>query len=220
LVGGYRAVSDLGFTCKQQLPQISPLHTARLEEDLIMGPAAIQRCHTMMNPVTLRQQQLVIARQLWFTGERQVEVRTSAVGAAGELLAETLLVGGAGTELLVYRGQIPQHGVSMVWTRCTRSKYPLQYGYACVGRVIRVGAELAADRQDKLVLRFSRMPATLRARLWCHPLPADIDAHDAVFFANMETAVNLIQDGAPVSECRVFGQSWGCCCRPCWRSIR
>jgi riboflavin-specific deaminase-like protein len=36
MVGGYRAVSDLGFTCKQQLPQIAPLHTARLGEDLIM----------------------------------------------------------------------------------------------------------------------------------------------------------------------------------------
>ena len=36
LVGGYKAVSDLGFTEKSQLPRISPLHTRRLGDDLIL----------------------------------------------------------------------------------------------------------------------------------------------------------------------------------------
>lgn len=36
VIGGYRAVSELGFTSKQQLPQISPLHTQQMGDDLIM----------------------------------------------------------------------------------------------------------------------------------------------------------------------------------------
>jgi len=36
LIGGYRAVGNLGFTGRQQLPQIAPLHTNRLGDDLIM----------------------------------------------------------------------------------------------------------------------------------------------------------------------------------------
>ncbi|MFM1896846.1 MAG: hypothetical protein RLZZ385_1920 [Pseudomonadota bacterium] len=36
LVGGYKAVNDFGCTEKSHLPRISPLHTRRLGEDLIM----------------------------------------------------------------------------------------------------------------------------------------------------------------------------------------
>jgi riboflavin-specific deaminase-like protein len=36
LVGGYKAVNELGFTTPQQLPRIAPLHTGRLGEDIIM----------------------------------------------------------------------------------------------------------------------------------------------------------------------------------------
>lgn len=36
LVGGYKAVGDLGATGKSQLPRISPLYTAKLGDDLIV----------------------------------------------------------------------------------------------------------------------------------------------------------------------------------------
>lgn len=36
MIGGYKAVNDLGFSSQRQLPQISPLHTGRLGDDLIM----------------------------------------------------------------------------------------------------------------------------------------------------------------------------------------
>jgi len=36
LVGGYKAIGELGFTEGSQLPQIEPLHTGRLDDDLIV----------------------------------------------------------------------------------------------------------------------------------------------------------------------------------------
>jgi len=36
LVGGYKAVSNLGIHSRTQLPRIAPLHTERLDDDLIM----------------------------------------------------------------------------------------------------------------------------------------------------------------------------------------
>lgn len=36
LVGGYKAIGDLGIQSRAQLPSIAPLHTQRLEDDLIM----------------------------------------------------------------------------------------------------------------------------------------------------------------------------------------
>lgn len=36
IVGGYKAVNDLGFSSRRQLPRISPLHTGRMGDDLIM----------------------------------------------------------------------------------------------------------------------------------------------------------------------------------------
>jgi len=45
VIGGYRAVGDLGFTTRQQLPQIAPLHTRQLGEDLIMWGKLHYRDH-------------------------------------------------------------------------------------------------------------------------------------------------------------------------------
>jgi 2-desacetyl-2-hydroxyethyl bacteriochlorophyllide A dehydrogenase len=151
----------------------------------------------------------VIARQLWFVGEQQVAVReqTLPAPAAGELLVETICSSvSAGTELLVYRGQIPQH-MSLDASRASLQHaptYPLQYGYASVGRIIRIGAGLATEWQDKLVFAFQPHASHfITSASSVIPLPEGIDAHDAVFLANMETAVNLVQDGSPALGERV-----------------
>jgi len=145
----------------------------------------------------------VTARQLWFTAEQEVEVRESLLPppGTGELLVEVLLSAvSAGTELLLYRGQIPQD-MQLDATLASLQQaagYPLQYGYACVGRVSQVGGGLAADWQGRLVFGFQPHASHfLAAAADLIQLPDDIDAEDAVFLANMETAVNLVQDGSP-----------------------
>lgn len=145
----------------------------------------------------------ISAQQLWFTDIHRVEVRTQDLPLIkqNELLiqAEVSAVS-AGTELLVYRGQIPA-GMELDTTLESlqhKPSYPLQYGYATVGRVIETGADVNVNWLNKRVFAFqphaSHFVATESSLI---PVPDDISAHAAVFLANMETAVNLVQDGNP-----------------------
>ena len=107
----------------------------------------------------------------------------------------------AGTEMLVYRGQLPvelalDSGLEALKNR--QIEYPLQYGYASVGRVEQIGTQVDPAWKDKLVFAFQPHAShyiTTPEQLV--PLPAKTDPLAAVFLANTETAVNLILDGQP-----------------------
>lgn len=155
----------------------------------------------------------VHAQQLWFTGIEQVEVREQPLAALaeGELLVEVECSAiSAGTEMLVYRGQIPNEMPLDATITVLRSQqqdqqqYPLQYGYASVGIIKVAGAGVDAALIGQRVFAFqphaSHFIATPANVI---PVPADIAAEDAVFLPNMETAVNLIQDGSPALGERV-----------------
>jgi len=153
--------------------------------------------------------QAVSASQLWFTGAQQVEIREQLLPApgAGEVLVETLCSAiSAGTELLVYRGQIPEDMLLDASLKGMQQApvYPLQYGYACVGRVAQTGAGVAAEWTGRLVFAFQPHTSHFVAKpANLIPLPDGMDLEDAVFLANMETAVNLVQDGKPAVGERV-----------------
>lgn len=155
----------------------------------------------------------VYAQQLWFTGIEQVEVREQPLTALaeGELLVQVECSAiSAGTEMLVYRGQIPNEMPLDATITVLRSQqqdqqqYPLQYGYASVGIIKAVGAGVDAALIGQRVFAFqphaSHFIATPASVI---PVPAGIAAEDAVFLPNMETAVNLIQDGSPALGERV-----------------
>ena len=148
-------------------------------------------------------------QQLWFTGIEQIEVRELIIAApsADEVLVEVECSAiSAGTEMLVYRGQIPNDMAldANIAALQDQQQYPLQYGYASVGIVKSLGANVEASWLGKRVFAFQphashfvTKPANLIA------VPVDISAEDAVFLPNMETAVNLVQDGAPALGERV-----------------
>lgn len=157
----------------------------------------------------------VSALQLWFTGVEKVEVREKIIAApgAGELLVEVECSAiSAGTEMLVYRGQIPDHLALDTSITALKNQqhhphqqhYPLQYGYASVGKVKQVGENIDASWVGQRVFAFqphaSHFIATPTEVI---AVPADIAAEDAVFLPNMETAVNLVQDGKPLIGERV-----------------
>lgn len=158
---------------------------------------------------TLIEQHSVCAQQLWFTGVEQVAVREQIFAAPGadELLVEVECSAiSAGTEMLVYRGQIP-HDMTLDATITAlqdQQQYPLQYGYASVGIVKTIGINVDTKWLGQRVFAFqphaSHFIATLANVI---PVPADVAAEDAVFLPNMETAVNLIQDGSPALGERV-----------------
>lgn len=132
-------------------------------------------------------------------GPRQVLVRTvcSAISP--------------GTELLVYRGQWPENVPvdETIPALAGRFRYPLQYGYSAVGRVVAVGTEVSEDWLDRTVFgfiphesHFLALPESLI------PVPDSIAPEEAAFLPNMETAVSFVMDGSPLigERVAVFGQ--------------
>lgn len=145
----------------------------------------------------------ITASELWFAAPQQVEVRTRPLPtpAAGELVVEVLCSAiSAGTELLVYRGQLPRDmplDASLPGLQQSTA-YPLQYGYASVGRVIATGAAVDARWRGQLVFAFRPHASHFVASpADVIKVPDDIEPEAALFLANMETAVNLVQDGTP-----------------------
>lgn len=148
-------------------------------------------------------------QQLWFTAPLSLEVRSCVMTEpeANQLLIKSICSAvSAGTEMLVYRGQLPDQMSldSSLSSLKSQACYPLQYGYACVGEVVACGASVDQDWLGKRVFSFqphvSHFIATPDQLI---SVPEDVDSQAAVFLANMETAVNLTQDGAPVIGERV-----------------
>jgi len=148
-------------------------------------------------------------RSVYFTAPGQAALVEEARPdpAAGEVLVETLVSAiSPGTEMLFYRGQLPA-GASVDTSIAALSGglvYPLKYGYACVGRVIGLGAGVPDEWPGQMVFAFHPHeshfcvpPASLL------PLLPGMEAERASLLSNAETAVNLVMDGAPLVGERV-----------------
>ena len=146
-------------------------------------------------------------KTIYFTAPHQVELREEPLPALGadDVYVETLCSSiSAGTEMLVYRGQFP-HLVDAHDSLSSDMNYPLAYGYACVGVIRETGKQVDKSLLDKIVFGFQ--PHT--SAFICKPsalslAPASIPAEACTFLPNMETAVNLVQDAAPILGERVL----------------
>jgi 2-desacetyl-2-hydroxyethyl bacteriochlorophyllide A dehydrogenase len=150
---------------------------------------------------------------LFFTAPRQVEIRESELPALqdNEVLVETQCSAiSAGTEMLVYRAEFP-HIPDSHDNLSSDLKYPLAYGYACVGVIREMGKHVDKGLRDRLVFGFHPHASSFV----CDPsslmvAPASFSANNiplretCSFLPNMETAVNLVQDGAPILGERVL----------------
>ncbi len=126
---------------------------------------------------------------------------------AGEVLIKTLFSAiSAGSECLIYRGQIPS-GLPMDTTIKALSKpfqYPLKYGYGSVGEVLELGPGIDHSWQGRPIFCFHPHESHYTAQIEeILPIPARIDLKEALFLSNMETAVNFLMDGRPVIGERV-----------------
>jgi 2-desacetyl-2-hydroxyethyl bacteriochlorophyllide A dehydrogenase len=147
------------------------------------------------------------ARSLYFTAPKQIEIREMELPSLreDEVLVETIYSAiSAGTEMLVYRGQFP-HLADSHDTVSSDLNYPLAYGYACAGSVIEIGEMVDREWLNKLVFAFqphsSHFIAKPESLL---SIPESLSPETACFLPNMETAVNLVQDGAPILGERVL----------------
>jgi 2-desacetyl-2-hydroxyethyl bacteriochlorophyllide A dehydrogenase len=150
-------------------------------------------------------------KTLYFTAPRRVELREESLPALGadDVLVETVCSAiSAGTEMLVYRGQFP-HLADSHDNISSDLKYPCTYGYACVGIIRDTGKNVDRGLRDRLVFGFH--PHT--SSFITHPSslifpPASLPAETCSFLPNMETAVNLVHDAAPLlgERALVLGQ--------------
>lgn len=151
-------------------------------------------------------------RALYFTGERSVAVRDKQVpeAGAGEVRVRTEQSGvSPGTELLVYRDEVSDDIVAdeTIETLNGTFSYPLQYGYAAVGRVVSVGESVDEAWLDRRVFAFNPH----ESHFVTEPdqlIPTTLAPSQALFIPNAEAAVNFVMDARPRVGARVavFGQ--------------
>lgn len=150
----------------------------------------------------------LIGDALYFTGPRAVEIRKEQVDTvrSDEVLIEALYSGiSSGTEMNVYRGLAPQwqkrqdpETKLFVDTDEPDWRYPSRYGYASVGHVLEVGAEVQTLNRGDLVFSYTphgSYAVTPAQRVIV--LPELKSAEHGVFFANLSTALNGVLDAHP-----------------------
>lgn len=151
---------------------------------------------------------------LYFTAPGKIELRSVTLPAlrSDQVLVESICSAiSPGSELLVYRGQFP-HNLPVDETipaLAGEFAYPLQYGYASVGRVIEAGSEVEPGWVSRRVFAFQPHSSHfLSSPKDLHPIPGKIASEAAAFLPNVETAVNFLMDGKPLIGERVivFGQ--------------
>ena len=151
---------------------------------------------------------------LYFTAPGHVELREETLPELGaeEVLVETVCSAiSAGTEMLVYQGHFPQdiETDSVISSLRGSLEYPLAYGYACVGKIRETGPQVDKSMRDQLVFAFQPHTSHFIANPdSVFPIPRSIAPETACFLPNTETAINLVQDAAPIfGECvLVLGQ--------------
>ena len=77
------------------------------------------------------------ARALWFESPGNLSIRYEEVPPPrpGEVLIKALYSGiSAGTELLVYRGEVPEGADTTLKAISGSFSYPIKYGYSLVGK--------------------------------------------------------------------------------------
>ena len=142
----------------------------------------------------------------------KIEKRTLAAPLETQVLVKTVYSSiSAGTEMLLYHDLLKQGTVldTTIPSLSRRFTYPCAYGYSCVGTVTRLGKKIPSRWLGRRVFAFhpheSHFNATPEELI---PLPSGMSWKNALFLPSMETAVNLLMDGAPRPREKivVFGQ--------------
>jgi len=143
------------------------------------------------------------ASAIWFTSPRQLSFIDVEIGYPGDnqLEIETLFSGiSHGTEMLVYRGQIPPDMEidPSLSTMEGSFRFPIKYGYASVGRVVDMGSRVTDfNRGDLVFAHFPHQTRYLLPQCSATKLPNDIPLQLGVFLATLETAINCTWDASP-----------------------
>ncbi|VWX55683.1 L-threonine 3-dehydrogenase [Burkholderiales bacterium 8X] len=135
----------------------------------------------------------------WIEAPGRASLRRSSLPPprANEACVRSLHSGvSRGTELLVYRGEIPESEFQRMRAPFQEGQFPgpVKYGYANVGEVESGPPELVGRQVFCLYPHQDRYLVPIDA---LHLLPEGVPPGRAVLAANMETAINALWDAAP-----------------------
>ena len=146
-----------------------------------------------------------LARAFWVVAKGRGEILDEPLPepGPGQVLVRALFSAvSRGTEMLVFRGEVPESETGRMRCPHQRGEFPapVKYGYSSVGRVVRGAPEL----EGRVVFCLHpHQTSYVVDRTAVIPVPADVPAERAVLAANLETAVNALWDAAPLLGDRV-----------------
>jgi threonine dehydrogenase-like Zn-dependent dehydrogenase len=137
---------------------------------------------------------MTLARAFWTVAAGQGEIREERLGDLGEGMVRVRAVASGvsrGTEALVFGGRVPPSQFAVMGAPLMGGAFPfpVKYGYSAVG-VDGAGRRVFVLHPHQDVFD---APAGM-----CIPVPDAVPSARAVLAANMETAVNIAWDAAPL----------------------
>ncbi|MBV9217835.1 MAG: zinc-binding dehydrogenase [Methylobacteriaceae bacterium] len=139
------------------------------------------------------------AHGLWFTAARRAELLEEPVkkpsGAEVTVRAIASLVS-AGTEMLVYRGELPAEDDLGLETCVGSFGFPVKYAYQVVGEVVEAGPDALFKVGDRLFVRHPHQDLfTVRSDSWLVAgVPGGLAPERAAFVNLLEVALNCHLD--------------------------
>jgi 2-desacetyl-2-hydroxyethyl bacteriochlorophyllide A dehydrogenase len=138
------------------------------------------------------------ARALWLSAPCTPEFRVETVPPPrrGEVRVRTIASAlSQGTEMLVYRGEVPADLPLDLPTLAGSFAFPIKYGYAAVGCVIEVGPSVEGFKPDDIVfVHHPHQDVFVVPAIMPILLPEGLDPLLGLFTANLESAVNVLLD--------------------------
>ena len=140
------------------------------------------------------------ARAFWIVAPGRGELRSEALGppAPGHIHVRTLASGiSRGTESLVFAGRVPPSQYAAMRAPLMGGGFPapVKYGYSAVGRT---------DDGRRVFVLHPHQDRFLAPVAMCIPVPDAVPTPRAVLAANMETALNIAWDAAPLAGERML----------------
>jgi NADPH:quinone reductase-like Zn-dependent oxidoreductase len=140
------------------------------------------------------------SRALWIVRPGVCELREVELAppAAGATLLRMLASGiSRGTEALVFAGRVPPSQYAAMRAPLMEGDFPgpVKYGYCAVA---------ATPEGERVFVLHPHQDVFLAPQHLCIPVPQHVPSHRAVLAANMETALNIVWDAAPLPGERVL----------------
>ncbi len=143
---------------------------------------------------------MTMARAFWAVAPGVGEIRAEILPAptADHVLVKTIATGvSRGTEALVFAGRVPKSQYTAMRAPMMGGDFPfpVKYGYCAVGALVGGGRVFVLHPHQDVFHAHVSM---------CVPIPDSVPDHRAVLAANMETAVNIVWDAAPLVGERIL----------------